>query len=184
MANLFQLLSTAARMRVQRAGDQETRRQLTGLLDTIGAVGVLQQHLVGEDGDDFAGFLRDMLPHWRRRCEGRPIDLRLDAESVLLREQSQSALVLIAHELVTNAIAHAFPDQRPGVVRISLHRVDEANAVFSVTDDGRGYDPAAVDKTTLGLWLIKGLTGQVRGRLTTTQAGGVAAVLEFPTPPL
>lgn len=182
VVNLIQLLSTATRMRVQRAQDEETRRQLSWMLDTIGAVGVLQQRLVGDNGDDFAGFLEDMLPQWRRRCSGRPITLELGAEPVRIREQNLSALSLVAHELVSNALSHAFPDGRKGLVRVGLRRIDEANAVFSVVDNGCGYDSAAVGKSTLGLWLIGGLTAQIRGQLTTTQVGGVSVELEFPAP--
>lgn len=184
VVNLIQLLSTATRMRVQRAQDEETRRQLAWTLEMIGAVGVLQQRLTGDNGDDFAGFLEDMLPQWSRRCTGRPITLELSAEPVRLREQALSALALVAHELVANALSHAFPDGRQGLVRVSLRRLDEANAVFSVVDDGCGYDSATVGKSTLGLWLMKGLTAQIRGRMTTTQAHGVSVELEFPAPPL
>jgi two-component sensor histidine kinase len=185
VVNLIQLLSTATRMRVQRAQDEETRRQLSWMLDTIGAVGVLQQRLLGKNGDDFAGFLEDMLPHWRRRCTGRPITLELNAEPVRVREQNLSALALVAHELVSNALSHAFPDGREGLVRVGLRRVDAANATFSIVDNGCGFDRTAVgDKTTLGLWLMKGLTAQIRGRLTTAEVGGVSVELEFPAPPL
>jgi two-component sensor histidine kinase len=181
LANLVQLLTTAGRMRVQRAKDGETRRQLAWMLDVIGAVGVLQQRFLGPDGENFAGFLEDMLPHWRRRCAGRPLSLDLAAEPVRIREQSLSALVLIAHELVTNALTHGFPDGRAGGVHLTLRRLDDGSAVFSVADDGCGYDPAKADKTTLGLWLVQGLAAQVRGRLTTTAGpGGVTARLEFP----
>jgi two-component sensor histidine kinase len=183
MANLFQLLATAGRMRVQRAEGDETRRQLTAMIEATNAVGVLQQRLLGPDGRNFGGLLEDMLPHWRRRCAGRPIAIGLDAEPVFLPEQGLSAAILIAHELVSNAVAHGFPDGRSGRVAVGLRQVGENRAMLTVTDDGVGYDPVATGKTRLGLWLIDGLASQIRGGLITAAApGGVSVQLTFPTP--
>jgi two-component sensor histidine kinase len=183
MANLFQLLATTARMRIQRCPDAEAQRKLTWLLEAVGVIGVLQHRLLSPDGENAALFLEEMLPQWRRRCTGSGIAIELDAEPIQVREQSLSALALMAHELVSNAFAHAFPDGRTGTVRIGLQRLDGASAVFSVADDGCGYDPQAAPTDTLGLWLLKGLAGQVRGRMT-TDAGpaGVAVRVEFQTP--
>ena len=185
LANIFQQLATAGRLRVQRAQGEETRRQLSWMVDTIGVVGILQQRLLRPDGEDFAGLLEEIAPQWRRRCGARAITVVLETEPVSIREQNLSALTLIAHELVINAIAHAFPGDRAGCVRITLRRVDDATAAFAVSDDGCGYDPQSVDRTRLGLWLMDGLAAQVRGRLTTSAgADGVTTRIEFAAPPL
>jgi two-component sensor histidine kinase len=181
VANVFQLMATLGRLRVQRAENPETRRQLAWLLDATAALGVLQQRLLRPGGDDFAGFLQDMAPLWARRVENRPVSIKLEAEPVAVSEQVAAALAVIAQELVTNALAHAFPDGRVGVVRIELKRLEAGRAALSVADNGVGYAPSAADdRRRLGLWLIGGLTDQVRGTLTTTVEGGVVVRLEFP----
>jgi two-component sensor histidine kinase len=179
-ANVFQLLSTLARLRAQRSQDAEARRQIEWLHDAIAALGVLQHRLLGPDGEDFAGFLTEMAPHWRRRIGGRPIDIDLDVQPVALPEQVAAAVAIIAQELVTNAVTHAFPDGRPGVVRVALRPLDADRALLSVADDGIGFDPAGVDAHRLGLWLIGGLADQVKGVLMTTHQPGVATRIEFP----
>jgi two-component sensor histidine kinase len=123
-----------------------------------------------------------MAPHWRRRCTGRPIQLDLEVEAVSTREQVMSATALIANELVANALAHAFGEDRAGRVRVKLRRLDDGRAELSVSDDGRGYQPDA-DQTGFGLWLIKGLTQQVRGEMAVAVDGGVTARLTFATQP-
>ena len=80
VANVFQLMATLGRLRVQRAEDPETRRQLAWLLDATAALGVLQQRLLRPGGDDFAGFLEDMAPVWARRVEDRPVSIKLETE--------------------------------------------------------------------------------------------------------
>ncbi len=181
LANVFQLLSTLTRMRIQRASDDETRRQLSWTLDAVGALGALQQRMIDPSGGDFAAFLNDMLPLWRRRCAGRPIQLEVQATPMLMREHLASALAVITHELVTNAISHAHPDGRPGAVQVTLEVLPEGRAAITVRDDGVGYGPAAADdRSKLGLWLIRGLTDQVKGVMTLSLEGGVTARLEFP----
>lgn len=180
LANLFQLLTTLTRMRMQRSVDPETRRQLTWILDSVNALGALQQRLIDPAGGDFAAFLSDMAPQWRRRCAGRPVQLQVTASPVFMREQLASALAVITNELVANAIAHAHPDGRAGEVRVALEVLPDGRAALTVSDDGVGYDDAREEGGKLGLWLIRGLTEQVRGVMTTTTADGVTARLEFP----
>ena len=179
-ANVFQLLTALTRMRAQRTKDAEAKRQLGAILDAVGLIGLFQQRRLGDDPADLGGFLQDLAAQWRRRCTGRSIQIDLAAEPVLAREEVGSALALIANELVSNAIAHAFPEDRAGVVRVELRRLDESQAELVVVDDGQGYDQGAAG-AGFGLWLIKGLAQQVRGEMTTTTDGGVRARLTFAT---
>jgi two-component sensor histidine kinase len=96
-----------------------------------------------------------------------------------MREQLSSALALIVNELVSNAITHAHPSGRAGAVRITLARLDDERATLIVSDDGVGYAAGPDDRGKLGLWLIRGLTDQVKGAMTTTTTDGVTARLEF-----
>jgi two-component sensor histidine kinase len=180
MANLFQLLMTLTRMRIQRSQDPEARRQMTWLLEAMGALGVLQRRVWSPDGGDFGQFLAEMEPTWRRRCAGRPIEIDVLAAPVATAEHMASALALIVHELVTNAIDHGFEDGRAGRVRVRLELLGGPRAALIVADDGLGYDPTHQKDGALGLWLIQGLASQLRGVLTTSTSGGVTARLEFP----
>ncbi len=175
MANVFQLLTTLARLRAQRGEDGEARREVEWLHDAITAQGALQRRQLTPEGCDFAAFLSDMKPSWSRRIGARPIVLQLEAEPLPLADQTA-----IVQELVANAVAHAFPDDRAGTIRVSLTRLDAERAVLSVADDGVGYTPGAPDPARLGLWLVGGLASQVKGALTTTTEAGVTVRIAFP----
>ena len=179
VANLFQLLSTLTRLRSQRADGAETRRQLNWLLDNLQALALVHNRLLSPGGGDFALCLADMAEHWRGRCGGRPITIEVASEPLAVHESHAAALALIVNELVTNAVAHAFPEERSGAVQVVLERIGDGRAVLSVVDDGIGYDPSTVDGSRLGLWLIKGLAAQVRGELSTRAERGVSCRLEF-----
>jgi two-component sensor histidine kinase len=91
---------------------------------------------------------------------------------------------LILNELVSNAFKHAFPDGRPGVVRVELRREDGVRAVLIVSDDGVGV-PEGLDlgnTTSLGMQLIHTLVYQLDGRLALERNGGTAFRIEFAIP--
>ena len=88
---------------------------------------------------------------------------------------------LIVNELVTNALEHAFPDGRSGTVAVTFH-ADEGTARLTVADDGRGADGLG-GNGSLGLRLVRGLTRQLRGTLSTDLDDGVTVTIAFPTNP-
>lgn len=179
LANVFQLLSTLTRMRIQRSGDEEARRQLSWMLDAVSALALLHNR---PPGADFSRFLHDAAPLWRRRCGDRPIEIQFELAPLAVHERHESALALIAHELVLNALAHGFPGGAGGAVRVAFGPGEGDTGVLVISDTGRGYDPVTVTRARLGLWLIDGLASQVQGVLTTRCEGGVRTQLVFPLP--
>jgi two-component sensor histidine kinase len=90
-------------------------------------------------------------------------------------------LGLIAHELVSNALKHAFPAGRNGEIRLRLRSTERGRALFSVSDDGVGLPPSLDFERaqTLGLKMIRNLTAQIRGRLEIRNSGGTTFEISF-----
>lgn len=177
MANTFQLMSALGRMRSQRSGDLEARRQLLWMADAIGSLGALERHRTS-DGVDFTAYLAEMAPVWRRRHSGRQAEVRVCAIPVFAPDTAASTLALIAQELVGNALAHGYPDDRPGLVEISLTQTSDGRHDLTVTDDGQGFDPAKA-RERFGLWFVRSLAAQVRGEFTLTSRPSCTAKLVF-----
>jgi two-component sensor histidine kinase len=179
MANTFQLLSALARMRSQRAPEPEVRRQLAWMADAIGSLGALERHR-REDGVDFAAYLGEMAPVWRRRHTARAAELTVAVEPLLVPDAAASTLAMITQELIANALAHGFPDDRPGRVEVKLSRLEDGRCELRVADDGQGFDPAAATSgDRFGLWFVRSLAAQVRGDFTLTTSPGVVGRLVF-----
>ncbi|MEC5400015.1 sensor histidine kinase [Uliginosibacterium sp. H1] len=88
---------------------------------------------------------------------------------------------LLVNELVTNAIKHAFPDDRPGRVDITLRRSSDGSGCIIVADDGIGLAP---DKelgkaSSLGFQLIPLLVEQLGGEIGVSREGGTVFTLFF-----
>ncbi|CAN5882320.1 hypothetical protein BH11PSE1_BH11PSE1_08500 [soil metagenome] len=177
MANTFQLMSALGRMRSQRAGDPEARRQLLWMADAIGSLGALERYRTPE-GVDFTAYIAEMAPVWRRRHAGRKAEVRVAAVPVLAPDTAASTLALIAQELVGNALSHGYPDDRPGMVEVSLTQGPDGRHDLTVTDDGQGFDPERA-RERFGLWFVRSLAAQVRGEFTLTSQPGCTAKLVF-----
>lgn len=176
MANTFQLMSALARMRGQRAGDAETRRQLVWMADAIGSLGALERYRT-PNGVDFAAYLAEMTPIWRRRQGAQPAEVNLVAGPIFVTDQAASTLALIVQELVSNALAHGYADGRAGRVDIGLTPQDDGRWEMRVADDGDGFEPGVRER--FGLWFVRSLSAQVRGEFTLSSQPSCVARLVF-----
>lgn len=88
---------------------------------------------------------------------------------------------LIIQELVSNSLKHAFPDGRPGEIRVELQRQPENAWVLIVADDGLGLpDQAAVtDGGSLGLRLVRILADQLEATVECISEKGTEFRITF-----
>ena len=109
------------------------------------------------------------------------IALKVSAEGVGLGIDVAIPCGLIIHELVTNALRHAFPGGRAGLVWVNL-RGTGGTMTLEVGDDGVGL-PEDLDlrqTRSLGLQLVMRLVDQLHGTMQLVRDGGTRVVIEFP----
>jgi two-component sensor histidine kinase/ligand-binding sensor domain-containing protein len=93
---------------------------------------------------------------------------------------------LILNELVSNCFKYAFPDGRPGEVRISLTNGHRDGYRLVVRDDGVGI-PEDVDFDTtesMGMQLVNIFTEQLEGTIDLVRDGGTEFRIDFPGTPM
>jgi two-component sensor histidine kinase len=78
-------------------------------------------------------------------------------------------------------LKHAFPENMPGEVRISVSKID-GNLRLFVRDNGIGMPPGVnLERgNTLGLKLIRSLVNQVKGKVSLEGNQGTHYQIEFP----
>ena len=89
---------------------------------------------------------------------------------------------LIINELVSNSLKYAFPNNRPGQIRIRLQA--DANNLYrlEVGDNGVGF-PAEVDfrnTASLGLQLVMTFVEQLEGQVERIPCSGTMFRVTFP----
>jgi two-component sensor histidine kinase len=91
---------------------------------------------------------------------------------------------LIINELVSNALKHAFPNGREGVIRISLRRAGRGPLALSISDNGVGIpaDFRWQESRSLGLQIVHTLVAQLHADLEVTRQGGTTYCLRWKLP--
>ncbi|WP_018260767.1 sensor histidine kinase [Methylobacterium sp. WSM2598] len=110
----------------------------------------------------------------RIRCDVAAPGVRLDLRRLV-------PLALIVAETVTNAVKHAFPDERSGQVAITLDRAGD-DLDLAIRDDGVGLPPGFDPETSrsLGLRIVRSLARQLGGEVEITSGPGVTTRVRFP----
>jgi PAS domain S-box-containing protein len=134
---------------------------------------------------DFSAHLRELTALISRGQSNTPDRIRLvvECDPVEVNLDTAIPLGLIAAELITNAFKHAFADRSDGgIITVRLTRSEGQRCTLSVQDDGvglpDGFEPEKA--RSLGLRLIRALSGQLRGELSIGAAGiGCSVSLKF-----
>ena len=111
----------------------------------------------------------------------RDVDLTTDIDEVELGLDQAIATGLIINELVSNALKHAFPDERPGRVRVELKLLPAGRCRLAVIDNGVGLpsDCNTQQADTVGLQLVYDLMQQLHARLDLQREGGTTFAIVF-----
>ncbi len=135
---------------------------------------------------EFGSYLRSLASHLLHfnEVDTRRIGLETALEEVYLDIQTAIPTGLIANELLSNAMKHAFPGKRSGTIELALRPLPEGSYLLSVKDDGIGF-PEGIDvrKTeSLGLQIVSSLVDQVDGRLEILRENGTEFRVVFEPP--
>ena len=111
------------------------------------------------------------------------VTLAVEADDVAITPDQAVPLGLVANELVSNALKHAFPGGE-GRLTVSLRR--EADRLrFAVEDDGPGLPPGGPSPSgpsatgSLGMLLVRSFADRLGGTLTAGPALGAPTGARF-----
>ena len=131
----------------------------------------------------FAEYIQDLVDYM---CQVYQVDtaiirMEIEAQEISLDIDTAVPCGMILTELISNALKHAFPDQRSGKIRIELKPDRDNQVTLIVADDGVGM-PEGIDlnnSSTLGLQLVGTLTNQLDGKIELNSCAGTTYTLKF-----
>jgi two-component sensor histidine kinase len=115
------------------------------------------------------------------RTEGR-VQLILSPGELSVDIRSAVPLALIANELVSNALKHAFPANRSGRIRVAIG-ANGTRGFICISDDGIGLSVPPDEASTLGLRLVQVLAEQLGAKLEVQSPPGTRVSIAFPAEP-
>lgn len=167
--NSLQMLSSLTRFQSRKTSHVETREALDAVGQRIETMGRLHEVLQAGhvrthiDLDDYLIRIVDFLSE--QAPEHVLIDTALDR---LQMTPSRAASVgIVLNEWVTNAYKHAFPEGRPGMIKVTVRDLGSGTAQLEVADDGCGT--SALPKSSrsgLGTQITDAVAQALDGTLT------------------
>jgi len=108
------------------------------------------------------------------------ISFNITVENVVLNLDKAMPCALLINELVTNAVKHAFHDQKKGVIAISMKQENKL-ILLEIRDNGKGLPEGynVNDHETLGMVLVQQLTTQMKGKLSVYNENGAIFQIRF-----
>ncbi len=181
LATLVALL----RLQARTAEDPIVRTELLAASDRVHVMGRVHERLTHPRDRmliDIRGFLTDLVEDLRASLIGaRPITLVSDIKGGALSIAQAVSIGMITNELVTNALKHAFPGNRAGIILIRFFQENRAWRLV-VSDNGVGIPVAQTSSSRLGERLIWSLARQLGGTFEVdTAVGGRSCSIRFPT---
>lgn len=182
--NNLQQVEALLNLQGRRFEDPDIRRAFKDVGERLRSLALVQQKL-SQGGDyrslNFAAYLQDLSATIATIARRPDIEIAVDAEPVAVEVDKAVALGLIANELLSNAVKHAFTDGRGGRIDVVLKRESENSLRLEVSDNGVGADPKLVSQGSgLGARLIPNLARQLSADMTVEDAGGLRTTLHAP----
>jgi two-component sensor histidine kinase len=164
--NDLTIATSLMRLQAQAEKTDAARMALNIAADRLTVLAKSQDHLrigLGDQTTDMQEYLTELCWSLGERLRGiRPIAVEVNAEQVVTKGQKAVRIGLIVNELVTNALKHAFPGDRAGVVAVTLRRCPTGLRLI-VQDNGVGCPEGANEG--LGSRLTKLLVQQLHGTM-------------------
>lgn len=144
-------------------------QKLQSSLNRIKAIAGIHEQLYKSDqfakvdlGKHLSRLCRDLIETMQTDTD---LNVHCDCDTIELLMTQTLPCSLIANEVITNIIKHAFTGRAKGEIRISLHE-DNGLIRMEISDDGKGMPDnfEGERKGTLGMHLIENLSKQLEGR--------------------
>jgi PAS domain S-box-containing protein len=181
--NNLQVVASLVLLKARRVSDKGAQRVLHNMAERVGALSTVHR-LLYSIGDvsrfELSHFVRDLVADLTEGTGAHRIDVVLNVEPVAIAAAKAAPLALLINELITNALKHAFPDQRPGVLTVQAVR-DGALLRLAIADDGIGMQALAAADEGFGRTLVELLVRQLKGTLAYEDVDrGTRAVVSIP----
>ena len=189
--NNLQVITSLLRLETTRSHEPATKRVLKDMQGRIRSMALLHETLYRTGNFarvDLASYLSQLAAQSFRgqTADTSAVQLVLDLEPLPVEIDQAIPCGLIANELLSNALKHAFPQGVSGEIRIGLRRGEHGLMRLTVGDTGVGL-PADFDEKrqlSLGLQVVSDLAKQLGGSLDIGPGPGATFSVAFtPHPP-
>ncbi|QHQ35738.1 histidine kinase dimerization/phosphoacceptor domain -containing protein [Algicella marina] len=182
--NSLQSLSSLVRLAGRNTNTEETKVTLATIGGRIDAVAMIHQELYRTDAGhviELGRYTENLMAHFRQIA---PDNITLSCRAIETKVTSNEAVAVgtLINEFVANAFKHAFPDNRPGQIDVSVTRNPTNGRIrLYCRDDGVGLSKDAdISAGGLGMQIAAAAAAELGAELEVdTVSDGLACTFEF-----
>lgn len=127
-------------------------------------------------------YIRELIEYLKDSFNlGQRIRFEIKIDPLELDVAQAVPLGLILNEAITNSIKYAFPDDRTGMIYITLEGIAKNKYLLTISDNGIGIETDFSDKkiNSFGMSLIKGLSDDLDAKFSMENNNGTVLKIEF-----
>ena len=185
--NNLQVISSMLNLQAMATQESEAKKVLIGSSARVKSMALIHEMLYQTENLSNIGmksYIDNLLKYLFQiyAVDPNKIKLTTDIDDISLSIDTAIPCGLIINELVSNALKHAFPQNKSGEIQFSFKR-KEKDIILLISDNGDGI-PAKIDiknTSSLGMRLINSLTKQLGGNILSEGAKGTTFKLMFAT---
>lgn len=183
--NNLAIIISLLNMQRNISDNEETKESLLDIHDRVMSMALVHEKMYknkNKNTIELESYITDLVSEIRNSIDiNRNIDYTIDIEPLNLEVTTVIPLGLILNELITNAMKHAFKDNKTPKILISVKRIHEINFELIVHDNGVGATTEVLKgKNGLGVDLIQSLCEQIEGKCTFEVQNGLVFKLHAP----
>ncbi len=186
--NNLQIVTSLLNLQAKAVEGENAQRAFNDIQTRVRALALVHRYLY-ESADlqsvNLGAFLKELAASLQLSygVSQEQVRIEVDADEVWDVSDRAVPLALFMTEAMSNALKHAFPQGREGIIRIVLKAMGDSLVRFSVEDNGIGLSEAQSaaqgSQASLGMSLIKAFARQVDGKLTISGPPGTIVTIEF-----
>ena len=151
----------------------------------IFSIALVHEHLYQStdySGIDMSEYLETLIGQLQDTITEKPkIKLATELDAISMNINRAVPTGLLVNELITNALKHAFPEQKEGEITVKMEKNNSTNFNLIVEDNGIGISEEQRESMeSLGMVLIQTLVKQIDGKLAVTTENGTRFKITIP----
>ncbi|HOO72879.1 MAG TPA: PAS domain S-box protein [Spirochaetota bacterium] len=186
--NNMQVICSLLELKSDRAQEPGVHEIFTDIRTKIQTMALVHQKLyesqdlVNINLNDFAQSLSELIMNGHAIPPGK-VTVEQSVDDLPISIDTAMPLGMVLNELISNSIKHAFPGDRKGKIKITIHRTGN-DLRLEYRDNGKGltgdFDPAA--SPTLGMHIIQNIVEkQLGGTINFINKNGLLCIINIKT---
>lgn len=167
--NNLAVMSGLMRLQIEETKSEEAKATLERNAERIHSMAMIHNSLYQQEklnDIDLSVYIAELIDEIKTSYLSKyaNISVKSDLDAISLPVSKAIPCGIIINEILINAIKHAFPENRPGEIKVQLKST--GNAVkLTISDNGIGFNSEAQTQS-LGMNLIHSLSEQIDGEIS------------------